>query len=389
MPNPADRLGQLPPYIFAVQGQRIQEMQAQGIDVISLDIGSPDLPPPEAVIDALANSARNPNAHGYSGYRGIPTFRKAVAQHYEKRFGVTLNPETEVLPLLGSKEGIINLCLAYLNQGDISLVPDIGYPSYQMGARLVGADVCWIPISEENDFRPDLQTIPSGLADQAKLIWVNYPNNPTGATAELDFYEQVVHYCQQHDILLISDNPYVDVTFEGYTASSVLQVPNAKTSTVELMSFSKSYNMGGWRLGAAVGNADALKTLLQVKSNVDSGHFRPIYDAGIVALNETSQQWIDERNAVYQRRRDRIMETLPHIGLRAKLPKGSLYIWARVEDGDGAIYVEQALQHAHVAFAPGEAYGPGGTQYVRISLGIPDNRLEIALERLKSWYISR
>jgi LL-diaminopimelate aminotransferase len=389
MPKPADRLNNLPPYIFAVLGQRIQAMQAQGHDVISLDIGSPDLPPPPAVIEALAESARKPNNHGYSGYRGIPTFRKAVADYYEKRFGVSLDPEREVLPLIGSKEGIVNLCLAYLDRGDLALVPDIGYPSYSMGAQLAGADVCWLPISAAADFRPDLSNIPSPVADHAKLLWVNYPNNPTGAVADLDFYEEALHFCRSHDILLVSDNPYVDVTFDGYRASSVLQAPQAKSYAVELMSFSKSYNMGGWRIGAAVGNAEALKTLLQVKSNIDSGHFRSIYDAAIVALRDTSQQWLDERNQVYQRRRDRILKILPSIGLRAAAPQGAIYIWGRVESGDGASYVEQALERALVALAPGEAYGPGGTQYVRISLGIPDQRLEIALDRLKNWYASR
>ncbi len=386
MPKPAERLNNLPPYIFAVLGQRVQKLQSQGHDVISLDIGSPDLPPPPAVIDALSASARNVNNHGYSGYRGIPAFRKAVAQYYEQRFGVTLDPEREVLPLIGSKEGIVNLCLAYLDRGDSALVPDIGYPSYAMGAQLAGADVCWIPTLPKNNFHPDLASIPDELANHGKILWLNYPNNPTGSTVELDFYERAIQFCRQHDILLASDNPYVDVTYDGYRASSVLQVYQAKTCAIEFMSFSKTYNMGGWRLGAAVGNAEAIRTLLQVKSNVDSGHLRPIYDAGIVALNETPQSWIDERNRVYQRRRDRILEILPSIGLTAEKPKGSLYIWGKVDKNDGAYYVEQALQHALVALAPGEAYGPGGAQYVRISLGVPDDRLVIALQRLKDWY---
>lgn len=386
MPKSAERLNYLPTYFFAIIAQRIQELTLQGVDVISLDIGSPDLPPPQPVIEALTNSARQPNAHGYAGYRGIPDFRKAIARYYERRFSVTLDPEREVLPLIGSKEGIVNLSLAYLDRGDTTFVPDISYPSYSMGAQLAGAQVCWIPLSVDNGFLPDISAISTEAAEHAKLLWVNYPNNPTGTTADLDFYDEVVKWCNRHDILLASDNPYVDVTFDNYRASSVLQARNAKQCTIEFMSFSKTYNMGGWRLGAAVGNADAIRTLLQVKSNVDSGHFRSIYDAGIVALDTTPQSWIDERNSVYQYRRDRVLETLPYIGLKAHKSKGSLYIWGQVKNGDGATYVEQALNYAHVALAPGNAYGPGGGQYVRISLGISDDRLEIALQRLRDWY---
>jgi len=389
MPERAARLNNLPTYFFAVIAQRLQAMQAQGIDVISLDIGSPDLPPPRAVVDTLSESAHEPNTHGYAGYRGIPAFRSAVAHYYKKRFGVDLNPETEVLPLIGSKEGIVNLSLAYLDRGDLTLVPDISYPSYSMGARLAGADVQWIPMSQATNFLPDIHSVSDADAARAKLVWINYPNNPTGATAEPDFYQDIVNWSLKHDLILASDNPYVDVTFDGYRATSALEVKDAKQCTIEFMSFSKTFNMGGWRLGAAVGNAGVLKNLLQVKSNVDSGHFRPIYDAGIVALDSTSQSWIDERNAVYQHRRDRILETLPSIGLQAQKPKGSLYIWGRVEDGDGDTYVNQALDQAHVAFAPGSAYGVGGKQYVRISLGISDERLEMALKRLRDWYPNR
>ncbi len=389
MPKSAQRLHQLPPYIFAILGQRIQEMIAAGQDVISLDIGSPDLPPPQAVIDALAQSANRPDTHGYSGYRGIPAFRRAVSRYYERRFGVTLDPEREVLPLIGSKEGIINLSLAYLDRGDIALVPDIGYPSYSMGARLAGADVHWVPLNPEKGYTPDLSEIPASILERSKLLWANYPNNPTGAVADLDLYGHLVDFCRSSDILLASDNPYMDVTFDDYRAPSILEIPNAKDCAVEFMSFSKTYNMGGWRLGAAVGNSAILKTLLQVKSNVDSGHFRPVYDAGIVALDETSPEWIAERNCVYQKRRDQILESLPEIGLEADKPHGSLYIWAKVKDTDSSEYVEQALQGALVALAPGEAYGPGGKPYVRISLGVPDDRLTVALERLKQWYQTR
>jgi LL-diaminopimelate aminotransferase len=385
----AARLNNLQPYFFAVLGQRLQVLRAKGIDVISLDIGSPDLPPPPRVIEVLCQSANQPELHGYTGYRGTAEFRQAVAEYYQRRFAVDLDPETEVLPLLGSKEGIVNLSLAYLDHGDSALVPTISYPSYSQGAYLAGGSINWLEVSEQSGYLPDLYAINPADCVNARLLWVNYPNNPTGAIVDGEFYAAAVDFCRQHDILLASDNPYVDVTFDTYVAGSALQADGAKECCIEFMSFSKTYNMGGWRLGAAVGNTEALKRLLQVKSNVDSGHFRAVYDAGVAALRETSQDWIDQRNAVYQVRRDRILETLPKIGLHAPSPKGSLYIWARALDMDGSQYVEAALEQAHVAFAPGEAYGPGGKPFIRISLGIPDARLHEALDRLEHWYQSR
>jgi LL-diaminopimelate aminotransferase len=386
MPLPAKRLSALPTYFFATLGQRIQALKSQGIDVISLDIGSPDLPPPPAVIETLHEFARRDDTHGYTGYVGLPNYRAAVAHYYQRRFGVELDPSREVLPLLGSKEGIVNLALAYLDTGDKALVPDIAYPSYAMGTRLAGGDVNWIPMSHEDRFLIKVDQIPSASLQSAKLLWVNYPNNPTGATTELQDYQHMVDFCREHQLILASDNPYVDVTYDDFAAPSALQAQNAKECTIEFMSLSKTFNMGGWRLGAAVGNAEILKTLLQVKSNVDSGHFRPIYEAGTIALNTTPLEWIKTRNQVYQRRRDRIMQTLPHIGLQADNPKGSLYIWAKTANGDGERYVDTALNEAHVAFAPGGAYGPGGQAYIRISLGISDERLEQALDRLTHWY---
>lgn len=390
MPRPAARLSSLPPYPFALLNQRVRELNAQGYDVINFDIGSPDMPPADEVIEALYQSACRPDHHGYSGYVGTADFRAAIADYYDRRFGIQVDPEREVLPLLGSKEGIVNLSLAYLDRGDVALVPDIGYPSYSMGAYLAGAEVGWLPLSEP-DYLPNVTHIPQDALKRAKLLWVNYPNNPTGATADRGFYQRMVDFCREHDLLLASDNPYVDVTYDGYVAGSALEAEGARSCTVEFVSFSKTYNMAGWRLGAAVGSTDAIKTLLQVKSNMDSGHFRAVYDAGIAAVQQTTPAWINQRNAVYQRRRDRILAALPHIGLRAQTPTGSLYVWARIEDAavDGGQYAEQALLNAHVSVAPGQIYGPGGTQYVRMSLSIHDERLEEALERLKVWYASR
>lgn len=384
-PAPATRLSRLPAYVFAVIGEQLRAMRAEGIDVIQLDIGSPDLPPPPAVVEALHTAAQDPHAHGYAGYRGTPRFRQAVADYYQRRFGVSVS-ESEVLPLIGSKEGIVNLCLAFLDSGDTVMIPDIGYPSYAQGARLAGADIHWLPLSAENGYLPSFDDIPAEVAQRTKILWLNYPNNPTGAVADLSLYQRAVDFCRQYNILLASDNPYVDVTFDGYVAGSALQAEGALDCTIEFMSLSKSHNMAGWRLGAAVGNPAALRTLLQIKSNVDSGHFIAVYEAGITALEQTSPAWIAERNAVYQRRRDRILAALPEIGLVADKPLGSLYLWAKPLTMTSTEYIEGALQHAHVSLAPGGAYGPGGEDYLRISVGVPDDRLDVALERLKQWY---
>ncbi len=390
MTLPAHRLTSLPTYPLALLGQRVRELMLAGHDIINLDVGSPDMPPPEHVIARLAQSAVKPDRHGYAGYKGSPEFRRAIAQYYERRFGVTLDPETQVLPLIGSKEGIVNLSLAYLDRGDLALVPDIGYPSYSMGAHLAGGDVFWIPVSTAADLLPSIDMIPAEAAQRAKLLWVNYPANPTGAVVDRSFYAQMLAFCREHDIVLASDNPYCDITYDGYRAPSVLQVEGALDHAIEFISFSKTYNMAGWRLGAAVGSRAAIATLLQVKSNLDSGHFLPIYDAGIAAVNETPQDWIEARNQAYQRRRDRIVSMLPHIGLEGTAPKGALYIWAKVQPhsalADGDSYARSALEEAQVSVAPGSIYGPGGKAFVRISLTVPDARLNEALDRLAHWW---
>ncbi len=386
MPLPSQRLTQLPPYPFAVIGERLRSLQKQGIDVIRLDIGSPDLPPPDFVNDELAKSAHNVKNHGYSGYSGIPSYRQATARYYQRRFGVALDSDKEVLPVMGSKEGIVNLSLAYLDKGDVSLVPDISYPSYAMGASLAGAEVFWLKCSPENHFRPDISNIPSDILKRAKLLWINFPNNPTGEVVELEYYQHLLDFCRENDILLVSDNPYADVTFDGYVAPSPLQLEGAKEHMIEFNSLSKTYNMAGWRLGAAVGSSDAIKLLLNVKSNVDSGHFIPIYDAGVIAIDQVSNVWLEERNNIYASRRDLVMKSLDHIGLSANQPKGTLYIWARVKGISASEYVERALTEAHVSLAPGLTYGPGGQDYLRISLSIANERIEEAIHRLSNWY---
>ncbi|MBC8447205.1 MAG: LL-diaminopimelate aminotransferase, partial [Chloroflexi bacterium] len=380
--QPADRLSRLPMYVFASLGARIRALQAEGLDVIRLDIGSPDMPPPDLIIEALHRSALNPDHHGYAGYLGTPALRQATADYYAQRFGVALDPASEVLPLIGSKEGIVNMALAWLDPGDLALVPDPGYPSYRMGSYMAGGEAYAVPLLAENDFLPDLDAIPGDVADRARLLWLNYPNNPTGAVAPLEFFERVMAFARQHDLLICHDAPYTDIAFDGYQAPSLLQVPGAKQVAVEFNSLSKSHNMAGWRVGMAVGNAAAINALLRIKSNVDSGIFRAIQDAAVVALTG-DQGWLAERNAVYQRRRDMILATLEEVGLRARCPQASLYIWADVPQGyTAADFADKLLRETGISITPGTAFGQYGEGYLRISLGQDTGRIAEAMDRL-------
>ena len=383
--QPADRLSRLPMYVFASLGARIRALQAEGLDVIRLDIGSPDMPPPDLIIEALHRSALNPDHHGYAGYLGTPALRQATADYYAQRFGVALDPASEVLPLIGSKEGIVNMALAWLDPGDLALVPDPGYPSYRMGSYMAGGEAYAVPLLAENDFLPDLDAIPGDVADQARLLWLNYPNNPTGAVAPLEFFERVMAFARQHDLLICHDAPYTDIAFDGYQAPSLLQVPGAKQVAVEFNSLSKSHNMAGWRVGMAVGNAAAINALLRIKSNVDSGIFRAIQDAAVVALTG-DQGWLAERNAVYQRRRDMILSTLGEVGLRASCPQAGLYIWAEVPQGyTAADFADKLLRETGISITPGTAFGQYGEGYLRISLGQDTGRIAEAMDRLRAF----
>lgn len=383
--DPTQRLASIPAYPFAVLGKRIAELNKAGRDVIRLDMGSPDLPPPPRVVEALAESARNASNHGYAAFNGTPALRGAFAGYYRRRFGVDLDPATQVLPLIGSKEGIANLALAWLDPGDVALVPDPAYPVYEMGAILAGASSHAVRLVAERGFMPDLDSIPQRVLDKARLLWINYPNNPTGAVATLEGLERIVAFCRRHHLLLCSDNPYADVTFDDFQAPSVLQIDGAVDVAVEFNSLSKLYNMAGWRIGVCVGNTQVIDALGCVKSNIDSGIFRSIQDAATVALSEVDDDWICERNAVYQRRRDLVLEALPHIGLEADPPRAALYVWARVLDGDDAAYAEAALEEAFVSITPGRVYGRSGKGYIRISLVTNEERLGTALDRLIKW----
>lgn len=382
----APRIQNLPNYPFVAIAQDIRKLEQQGVDVIRMDMGSPDLPPPPAVLEVMQRAVISPHKHGYSGYRGIPAFRTAVADYYKRRFNVTVDPETEVLPLIGSKEGIVNLMLALVGRGDRVLVPSLSYPAYAMGAKLAEADVTVLPMRAENNFLPVLEEIPQADRESARILWLNFPNNPTSAFCGHDYFAQATEFCRKHDILLASDNAYLEVVFDDGPAPSVLQAPNAHEVAVEFITFSKSYNMAGWRLGAAVGNTDALAALLKVKSNMDSGHFLPVYEAGIAAL-ATPDSWLRDRNARYAVRRDMIMDAAESIGLNIEHPpRGALYVWAHVTQLSDEEYTRQALQEAGVSMAPGSLYGDDGVGYVRLSLGVSEERLEEAIIRLKTLF---
>ena len=380
----ADRVKNLPPYIFAKVEKQIAEQQAKGVDVISLGIGSPDLAPPKFIIDALYESALKPGNHGYAGYYGTPALRQAIAHYYRNRFGVELDPVTEVRPLIGSKEGLANMALAFIDDGDLALASDPGYPTYRMGAEMAGGGFYSMPLLEENDWLVDFEEIPADVAARAPIMWLNYPNNPTGAVAPKEFLARAIDFAREYDILICYDNPYCDLTFEGYVAPSILELPGAKEVAVEFNSLSKTYNMAGWRVGMVVGNAEAIDALTVIKTNIDSGIFRPIQDAATVALTG-DQSWIVERNLIYQRRRDIILEWLPTIGMTAETPKGSLYVWAKVPEGRTSDELAlQLLEQAGVWITPGTAFGDYGDGYMRISICVSEERLREAGERLSA-----
>jgi LL-diaminopimelate aminotransferase len=378
----ADRVKNLPPYIFAKVEKQIAEQQAKGTDVINLGIGSPDLAPPKFITDALYESALKPGNHGYAGYYGTPALRQAIAHYYRNRFGVELDPVNEVRPLIGSKEGLANMALAFIDNGDLALASDPGYPTYRMGAEMAGGGFYSMPLREENDWLVDFEEIPADVAARAPIMWLNYPNNPTGAVAPKEFLARAIEFAREYDILICYDNPYCDLTFDGYVAPSILELPGAKEVAVEFNSLSKTYNMAGWRVGMVVGNAEAIDALTVIKTNIDSGIFRPIQDAATVALTG-DQSWLAERNLIYQRRRDVILEWLPSIGMIAETPKGGLYVWAKVPEGRKADDLAlQLLEQAGVWITPGTAFGDYGDGYMRISICISEERLREAGERL-------
>lgn len=382
----AKRLERLPPYLFVEINQKIDELKAKGRDIISFAIGDPDLPTPPRIIECLCQAAHDPANHRYPETAGLLALRQAIADWYERRFNVVLDPNREVLPLIGSKEGIGHIALCFIEPGDLALVPDPGYPPFSLGTILAGGEPYFVPLKEENDFLPVFEAIPEEVAGKAKLMWLNYPNNPTGATAELDFFEQAVHFARKHDLIVCHDAAYTEVVFDGYKAASFLQIKGAKAIGVEFHSLSKTYHMTGWRIGMVVGNAEVINALFQIKSNLDSGVPQAIQYAAIEALRG-SQEHIAERNAVFQRRRDKLIKVLDEIGLKARTPKATFYVWARIPEGYSSVeFTKRLLEEAGVAVTPGTGYGREGEGYVRFSLTISDERLEEGIDRLSSWH---
>jgi LL-diaminopimelate aminotransferase len=376
------RLEKLPPYLFAELERKIQAKKAEGVDVISLGIGDPDTPTPGFVVDALADAARDPGTHQYPSNRGRPEFRQAVADFYERRFGVTLDPDTEIIPALGAKECIFNLNLAFLDPGDAALASDPGYPVYTGGPLLSGGEPVLMPLVPELGFAPDLDAV--GDRSSAKLMFLNYPNNPTGAIVPDGLFERAVEFGKQHDILVVHDASYTEISFDGYQPPSFLETPGAKDVGVEVFSLSKAYNMTGWRTAAIVGNADAIDAYWRLKTNIDSGMFEAVQLAAVAALRD-GDETAREMSAIYQRRRDLVCGALSEIGVDVTPPKGTIYVWAPVPDGHtSASYCERVLEESGVAISPGGAYGQSGEGWFRISLTVPDERLSEAVERMRS-----
>jgi LL-diaminopimelate aminotransferase len=380
----SSRLDLIPPYMFAQLERKIREKRAAGVDVISLGIGDPDMPTYPEVVAAMQRAVADPSTHQYPSNRGREEFRQAVADFYARRFGVELDPETEVMPAIGAKECIFNLNLAFLDPGDAALASDPGYPVYTGGPLLAGGEPVLMPLLPERGFAPDLSAISDADRERARLMFINYPNNPTGATVAPGFFEEVVEFARRHEILAVHDNAYSETTYDGYVAPSFLQAPGAKDVGVEVFSLSKGYNMTGWRCAAITGNAAAIEQYWRLKSNIDSGNFEAVQLAGAAALAPEVDVDVAAMNALYQRRRDLVCDALAQAGVTVTPPRGTIYVWAPVPSGfaTAAEYCEHVLEEAAVVISPGGAYGPNGEGFFRISLTTPDDRLLEAVERL-------
>jgi LL-diaminopimelate aminotransferase len=381
--DPSKRLEAIPPYMFAELERRVAAKKEAGIDVISLGIGDPDTPTYPHIVEAMQAAVADPGTHQYPSNRGRPEFREAFAGFYRRRFGVEIDADSEVIPAIGAKECIYNLCFAFLDPGGAALASDPGYPVYTGGPLLAGAEGILMPLVPELGFAPDLDAIPEEALDRARLLFLNYPNNPTGAIAADGLFERVVELARDHEILVVHDNAYSETTYDGYVAPSFLATPGAKDVGVEVFSLSKSYNMTGWRCAAILGNADAIASYWRLKTNVDSGLFEAVQLAGVAAL-EGPQTAVEEMNAVYARRRDLVIAALREIGVDVQPPKGTIYVWAPVPEGHTSTsFCELVLEQAAVVISPGSMYGPGGEGFFRISLTTPDERITEAVERMR------
>jgi LL-diaminopimelate aminotransferase len=380
-------MARIPAYLFAEIDRKVAGKRAAGVDVISLDIGDPDLPTPAPVVEAAAAAVHDPVNHRYASYYGLRDLRVAMADWYRHRFSVDLDPDTEVLPTLGSKDGIAHLPIALVDPGDVVLCPDPGYPVYVTGAIMAEAEPYRLPLLEENGFLPDLTAIPEAVLRRAKLLWINYPNNPTAAVASRGFLDEAVAFCRRHDVVLASDAPYTEVSFDGYRAPSLLEIPGAREVGLEFHSLSKTYNMTGWRVGMAVGNAELVALLGQLKTNIDSGIFQVVQRAAIAALAEPAEQ-LEHRNATIRRRQKLLRDALAGAGIDVGLPAATFYLWGHVPDGyDSISFAGALLDQVGVNVTPGVGFGPSGEGYFRVSVTAPDHRVEQACERLRGLHL--
>lgn len=378
----AIRMEHLAPHFFATLSSQIADLTRKGKDVIRLDEGSPDLPPDPRIISALTAAALRADNHCYQPHRGTQALRTAWSKMYSRVHGVELDPETEVLPLLGSKEGIFHFAQAFINPGDTVLIPNPGYVTYTRSTLMAGGIPITIPLRPDRSFLPELSSIPSEVARKAKILWLNYPNNPTAAIATSEFFAEAVAFARDNNLILCHDSAYAQVTYDNYHAPCIFSIPGAKEVVVEFNSLSKSHNMAGWRVGAVVGNAEILRSFYTLKTNVDSGHFAPIQTAAVEAMTG-DQTWLTQRNEIYQYRRDVLIAGLNKLGLSFSIPKASLYAWAQVPHGwNGASFSTHALKVAHVSLTPGIVFGSEGEDYIRISLTAPAERIHLAMERL-------
>ena len=381
----SERMNRVPPYLFVQISRKIAEKKAQGIEVISFGIGDPDIPTPDYVVDALGDASHDPPNHRYPESEGLPEFREGVADWYLRRFGVELDPEKEVISLIGAKEGIGHVAFCFLDAGDVALVPDPGYPVYAMGTLFAGGESYMLPLTEQNDWLPDLDAIPDDIARKAKLLWLNYPNNPTGAVTDLDYFSKAIEFAKTYDIAVMHDACYTEVAYDGYRPPSFLQAKGAMDVGIEFHSLSKSYNMTGWRIGMAVGNAEMIEALLTIKSNLDSGVPQAVQHMAIEAMKRPLES-VDDRNAVYQARRDRVVPVLKDMGMKVESPKAGLYIWAGVPEGyTSAEFAEKLLEDTDVLMIPGGNYGAAGEGYVRLSITLQDELIDKALDRVAGW----
>ncbi len=383
----ASRLSQLPPYLFAELDRLKRQVQERGIDVISLGIGDPDLPTPSRIVESLNRAAQDSRNHRYPDYQGLDRFREAAAQWTKRRFGVSFDPAREACALIGSKEGIANFASAVVNPGDIVLIPDPGYPVYFSGCVFNGGEPYFMTLRKHNHFLPDFASIPAEVARRAKLMWLNYPNNPTAATAELDFFRQAVDFCLRHNIILAHDTAYSEIAYDGYRAPSVFQADGARECAIEFHSLSKTFSMTGWRVGFAIGNAKLISGLGAVKTNMDSGVFQAVQEAGITALEGGDEPAFELRQfcETYKGRRDLMVAALRRLGLKCEPPRATFYLWAEVPNGYTSVsFTERVLAEAGVVITPGSGFGKGGEGFVRFSLTVPSERLKEAAARLEA-----